>query len=327
MASLTTQRYPDIESMLQEHGAGPYEYRPLSLDEIDIETSRGNQARFKPVDDKTVAKYKFALEAGAEFPPIIVYKQRGKKLYTIIDGNHRDEAYRACGLATIPAIVLTQARPMAVAILTVAANGGHGLPTTREEDKAHGVHLIELGAKSEVAAQLVGMSASALRNEIAKRKARERGRQAGIDKIWRELPVAVQTQLNKISTDDTLVPAAKLASQANLDVEDVKQLVSTLDAATTVKQQHNIIKAARAEHSDEIQNTGGGKIPEARFARGNAPRTVLSRAMGSLAVLPDDDEIVVRSFTPSEVPECVERIETVIGRLEKLVAAFREIQG
>lgn len=79
---------------------------------------------------RDVQRYVSALEVGAEFPPIVVGKRKGR--YVIIDGRHRFEAFRKAKRAKIPAMVtrLPEDKWFAEA---VRLNAIHGHPLSYQE--------------------------------------------------------------------------------------------------------------------------------------------------------------------------------------------------
>jgi hypothetical protein len=64
---------PEIARLMQLHPEATWRHEPdLPLAAIDLVASILNQVRFEPLDKATVDRYIAALEAGDQFPPIVV---------------------------------------------------------------------------------------------------------------------------------------------------------------------------------------------------------------------------------------------------------------
>ena len=94
---------------------------------------------------EVVDRYAEALEAGAQFPPILVVKKGQEHL--ILDGNHRLQAHRKVGRTTILAQILDiplEDRKTLI-FLAAKANMVHGLPLRNEERRMVIQRLYRLG--------------------------------------------------------------------------------------------------------------------------------------------------------------------------------------
>ena len=76
----------DDRRMLDDIGV-EYKIVEIAFADIDVESSKHNQARFLALHEETVLAYAAAMEQGDVFPPIIVTGTKGK--YLVLDGNHR----------------------------------------------------------------------------------------------------------------------------------------------------------------------------------------------------------------------------------------------
>lgn len=103
-----------------------------------IRIDGGTQARVE-LDLDTVAEYKAALEAGATFPPVVVFFDGTDNW--LADGFHRYFAY--ADKASIPADVRQGSKRDAI-LFSVGANGQHGKrPTNADKRKAVGILLAD----------------------------------------------------------------------------------------------------------------------------------------------------------------------------------------
>src|SRR6266511_42331 len=108
-------------------------HEELDLSEIDDSASLAvwSQARLHdPLDEEHIEEMVSELERGAEFPPIVIYRDNARNCVTL-SGNHRRRAYAAAGRRTIrayEAVGLADLRndDPRVLHLVYEANHGHG---------------------------------------------------------------------------------------------------------------------------------------------------------------------------------------------------------
>ena len=86
-------------------------------------TGAGTQVRSE-ISEDTVSEYVEALQAGARFPPVAVFRTQGADI--LADGFHRVHAYRRAGRSEIEADVYQGGRDDAL-WFALGANGAHGL--------------------------------------------------------------------------------------------------------------------------------------------------------------------------------------------------------
>jgi ParB-like chromosome segregation protein Spo0J len=102
-----------------------------------IQRDGGTQPRAK-IHPLTVVEYAQDLEAGANFPPVVVFDDGTN--YWLADGYHRVEAALSIGLTQIVAIVRHGTKREAV-LYSVGANAKHGLRRS-QADKRRSVMLL-----------------------------------------------------------------------------------------------------------------------------------------------------------------------------------------
>ena len=85
-------------------------------------TDAGTQVR-QELNDATISEYAEALEEGARFPPVVIFRAKGADL--LADGFHRIEAYRRAGRSEIEADVYQGGREEAL-WFALGANRAHG---------------------------------------------------------------------------------------------------------------------------------------------------------------------------------------------------------
>lgn len=113
-----------------------------------IQIDGGTQSRAN-VNDQVVNEYAEAIQAGATFPPIVVFYD-GKK-HWLADGFHRFHAYRKIGREKVAADVRQGTRRDAI-LHSVGANETHGLRRTNDDKRRAVLTLLgdaEWSAKPE----------------------------------------------------------------------------------------------------------------------------------------------------------------------------------
>jgi hypothetical protein len=100
----------------------------IALD--DIAEDDGAQMRVAGIDPAIVTEYAEAFEAGAVFPPVILFHDGGG--YFPTDGFHRIAAARKIGRSTIASEVRQGTRRDAI-MFAVGANANHGLRRTQAD--------------------------------------------------------------------------------------------------------------------------------------------------------------------------------------------------
>jgi len=101
----------------------------VEIDVTAIQGDAGAQMRVR-TSDAVVAEYAEAINAGAVFPPIVVFHNGGN--YWLADGFHRLAAQAKLGYETIPVDVRKGGRRDAIQY-SLGANETHGLRRTRED--------------------------------------------------------------------------------------------------------------------------------------------------------------------------------------------------
>lgn len=109
----------------------------------------------------TINEYKEAMEAGTEFPEIIVYRDPETGVNIAADGWHRVMAAREAGRATIAAEIRTGTKRDAI-LYSVSANATHGLRRTPDDKRRAVARLLDDEEWSQwsdnVIAEKVGVS-------------------------------------------------------------------------------------------------------------------------------------------------------------------------
>lgn len=101
--------------------------RTISIADICI--NGGTQSRAQ-ISDEVVAEYAEAIQAGAEFPPLVVFYDGAS--YWLADGFHRYKAFAQIKAHDVPADVRQGTQRDAI-LFSVGANASHGLRRTNDD--------------------------------------------------------------------------------------------------------------------------------------------------------------------------------------------------
>lgn len=221
----------------------------LSIDAVRVDG--GTQSRANLVPD-VINEYAAAIEAGAEFPPVIIFYDGSD--HWLADGFHRYQAYRQLGRAEIPADVRQGTRRDAV-LFSVGANETHGLRRTNEDKRRAVLTLLNDG-------------------EWAKWSDREIARRCAVhhELVGRLRPVtggnaSERTYITKHGTPATMNTSA-IGKAAPEKMDDEMEATDTADAVTgsNARQRYSLpagmdmgtvartglAREAKGEHPDAI---------------------------------------------------------------------------
>jgi len=128
---------------------------------------------YNHIIEEKVEEYKEAMEAGEQFPPIVVWDRNGH--YWLIDGMHRLLASKRLGKETIKAEVVELENELEARILAIEKNASHGIPLDREEKKQLTRLLYADGVEIEKLRKLFRVSERTIYNwvEGIKRRAKD----------------------------------------------------------------------------------------------------------------------------------------------------------
>ena len=144
----------------------------IPLDKIII--PQGLLPRIFGVNEEKVEEYAEAIENGAEFPPIKVWK-KPDGTYQVIDGVHRISAYRKLGRQYIEAEIVEDIQDeIDFMERAIQENLKHGLPLSREDKREDARRLYLKGRKPESIAKLFKVSLRTVYNWIGDLKQEEK---------------------------------------------------------------------------------------------------------------------------------------------------------
>jgi hypothetical protein len=297
----------------------------VQLSAIDETRSQQNQARIgKPIDDDLVAQYTIALEAGDEFPAIILADQSPRKML-VVDGNHRYAAHKNSNRTKIWAYIISGASHSAITLLTYEANAKHGKMTSQSERLEQALHLIDGNVSAEEAARRLGLPVSKVRDASNLNRVDQRADECGISRVqWDKLPAASKKRLGQITTDEGFAAAAKLALDAGLKSDAVTKIVGDLNQPTmrSSARQAAHVSQLRSVYRDSIQ-TGGTRQDKAGIGKqARSPRVLYGMCLQQITVLPSASSITAK-MSEGEKVEWMRRTEDALDRLKGILDVLR----
>lgn len=135
----------------------------VQVSQIDIRTSRLNQARPEAVVDDARDSYSTAIANGIDLPAIVVYKKGNK--WTIVDGNNRVAAAQKRKHERVNAyVVAPNTSDETILLLTLSANARNGQPVTKEWRLRQSVTLLAHGYNEEVVSKALSLPVSSMKS-------------------------------------------------------------------------------------------------------------------------------------------------------------------
>jgi hypothetical protein len=244
---------PRTESVLTSLGVR-FEYVPefpmakLVSDQTTQVRREENQAP-KP----EVERYLKLLQAGAEFPPIVITKD-GK----VIDGNTRWGAFTRGRRTTIPSYRCDTTSPIVAKLIGVELNVVHG---KRMEKAELAAWLAQANGRvtPEDAQRLTGWSYKTVQRVKEALKFDDRCAKLGI-KLVTVLPEAVRAALMKITDAERFREMTILAERAGLREKDINEVVKEINELSLVDREAALrkIQELEADHREQIDERAAG---------------------------------------------------------------------
>lgn len=294
---------------------------------FDIDRGLKNQVRFKPINEKTVARYEQAARLGDVFPAVMAYRPgRGvnPKLVSI-GGNHRIVSHHRADRTLCVYELDRDTDAKLIALLGFKDNADHGDPATEDEALAHAFYLTENGSTIEDAAREVSAPLAKLKRMVTQAKANERANEAGLDpRIWESIRSAeARKRLLTLHTNEGFVAGATLTKDADLSSNEVDEMVTTMNQSRGGKKQADVARTFAEEiYADRIQAGAGGMTDAPRKGQTQRPRTKIGLAVGQINAVADDVTLIVGSYAPAERDKKAREIRLAGEKLIKLADAI-----
>lgn len=311
-------RDPEIEKFLDAHGVKWHFDEKFKVSDVDIPASRTNQARIQaPIDDEQVLIYSIAMEAGEEFPPLILQRKTARAKAIIVDGNHRLTAkVDMLEKKTFESYVVVGGTDLQNLLLTFKANEKNGLALTLDDRVRHAITLVAYGAKPHDAAKDMGIKLERLQNEIRKAESYNRLSSLGVKRLDRLSGTAISA-LYGITNDPVLKEIGDMAVDYSFTAADVQDVVATVKLKRSEADQLRVVRDEKARRKKDRDAVGGPKSPV------KTPRVVTAlRRITNSAVNVKSRELksIPRELRGDLALRCTEasqRLETVAKDLMK----------
>lgn len=270
-------RNTNYEHILTTQGCGFTYVESIALMDIDLLKGLRNQARLeKPIDDDLVADYATAMKAGAQFPPVVLWRP-GRGRWIPVDGNQRLAAIGKCEKVTTDAYLLdTTDQMIADRISWTFNNAVNGKRLTKQECLHHAMTFVrKYGVSQEQAAREWGISPSTLR--FATRAANLRDKLEKIEVA--NLNRLDDDRLSRISPlerlgDDVLSLGAAAVIENGLTQDQVNQMVADVGKARTHEKKIEAIVAFTKSEEAKVRcgetkggTTKGKPLPRAELVK------------------------------------------------------------
>lgn len=221
-----------------------YVEQKVAVADIDWEESTRNQVRADAnvINEAQVENYALEMRKGAQFPPIIVARKRGKQL-VIIDGNHRTAATMRNGESHIDAIVVSDPSDAQFDAIAYWRNNVNGLPLDASDRMARAFRLVRsLGMSIMNAAAACNVSETSLKHRIAAQETAERCALLGAP-----VPDAMTSRmlLRSIKNDQAFMGLCEIAGIVGS--ASLQSIVTEVNAQRTDAKRIAVVEAAKAE--------------------------------------------------------------------------------
>lgn len=308
----------DLDKAALERLGVRYDLHPqFPMAELNDEASRAawNQARLgDPVDEEHVEQLFSELERGAQFPPIIFYRDNDGNCVTL-SGNHRRRTMQRAERETIAAYEATglaglRKEDPRVLLLIFEANRGHGKAVSVDDRVHQAIVLVENGYQVRAAAAALGIAENRVRDQYeAARATRRLEEDLGVNTS--EIPVSAQRRLVNIKNDKVARAAAEVAQKMEKKTQEVNDLVKAINAERTEEAQLAVVR-----DYEEVLNArrpAPGAPKRGRAASVNADLRRFDTAIGTIARF---DVESLRSGIPNDFRDrLVERVREAVAKL------------
>jgi ParB-like chromosome segregation protein Spo0J len=282
----------------------------------DFHLTDGTKQNIRPagIDDDRVMQYALSMEQGDEFPPVVSFVAKGKRL--VLGGCHRIEAAKLAGLKTLDTydVDLDQQRDeRTIEVLQRVLNMYHGGGFGKDERIQHGLRFVALGFSQEDAARMALLKPAMLRSRIDAMKAHARAVEEGVPPPKQEMALV---ELGRVKQPEFFKGLAELAHSARLTSEQIKAVSQEIRGQNTEANARAVLEKWRDQFIDVIKATAGGK-----FAAPSSPARRYISYLGQ--VERRATTAIFDSLTAHERQQAIKVLESVIKKLTRELTALR----
>lgn len=231
----------------------------IPLAHFDVEASKRNQSRFRPLLEDVVDSYALAMLDGVQFPAVIAYERAGR--YILLDGNQRLAAARIAELETLDAYVVevedSYLRDLLARTLNVRLDGQQ---ITSEERIAHATYLVEkAGVSVQAAAARFYLRPGTLSGQMRAQEVRRDLEGQGI-KLDRKMPETTLRALSPIKLREPRKQVALLIERARLGANEAVALCKEVSAQKSEADMLALLAKKHVELVSRQQHVGTNRM-------------------------------------------------------------------
>jgi len=296
--------------------------KKISMEDVDWEASSVNPARlWHHVNADVVAQYVTAMEAGDEFPRVVV--EASENGYIIIGGNRRMAAMKHLGDTEIEAYVLKPIPARQREICIRSLNSRHGEGIDKGERMAQAVYLVlSCGLNVKDAARLQSLPHRTVQDHVNAAKVTQRLAATGLDVS--KVPLMHLAIIAKISDNKQAARLSKILLEHKASFAETKDIVAAVLASPSV----TITNKRINEFESHLATTKGSQVVDSRvIQKPHWRRFTMSLSNLSLFLDRGNDGIGFTSLdelqcSPENAAGVIDRATTVIRRL-RLIAGVK----
>lgn len=260
----------------------------ITANDVDVPSSIVNGARFQAKHSDAVDVYAAAMRRGDSFPCLIVVKKPAG--YVILNGNQRFAAIQnlindgffkpdvAIGVLAIP----PDTDALSLECILKSANATNGVPSSFDERIQHAIALVDKGVTIDEASRIHLVSRAALQSHVIAKRERRLLNEKGIRTEL--LNRSTLEAISKLGIDESSkVRVAKIATQRELKVDEVKAIVAKTLDAKSLEQRLEVLKAI--EDDSQRQEAALKKAPAGSLSPTRHRRDKFIRSLDSLVML------------------------------------------
>lgn len=274
----------EVEHWLQGHKVeytGPVQ---IAMAMIDEKRSRQNQARKDPLVTDSVDRYAQAFRDGAVFPPIVVYPAAGKLV--IVDGNNRQAGAKRAGREFVSGFIISETTPSElIQLMTVEANGRHGVTPDVTWRVRQALHLTTLGIPDAKAASAASVSVPQIRTARGMQEADARARELRINGFG-DLPGTSRQALGVLKDQAVFYQAAKTVINTGMSIEDIRQMIRAVKGCTSEADRLSVVTKIANDREIEAQTK---RATGRTMKRVGSPKTSLITGIGQIMSVKEDE--------------------------------------
>ncbi len=248
-------RQPVVEGILRENEVN-FEFReryPLNKVVRDPESESQVRQERDSAPPPEVKQYTAQLQAGADFPPILLRKSDG----LLFDGNTRFESHVEGKREVIQAYLVDVESPKVMKRLSIAINQTQGKRCTRQDIINYLDSLNGAVVDPDQFIRDTGWTRTSLQKYLAVKECNQRLQDASITQK-RKVDDAVKVHINTVRQVEPFVALYRLAEDAGLKAGEAKGLARKVKEAPSESDMLSLINAERECQRTRIEEIKAG---------------------------------------------------------------------